>query len=191
MSGSLADTRSELVHINSSPYTDFFNRISPDDNMNNVININNTIDINEIKTDVDSPNFENQIINRNIETNEDYDNDSINQNVEVNENIINFEARFYNRFVIEITARRLNFDDCIDENMAEERDLNQLEPIDLREIEQLADMDECCSICLEHYETNLSIPNVCRLECSHHFHVNCLSQWLVSHHNCPLCRTGI
>ena len=131
---------------NSSPYTDFFSRICPDDNMDDNMNINNTIDIDEIKTESDNiHNTEDQNMNRNDLTN--------------------------------------------DENSVRNQHLNSLMLIDLCEIQQLVDKDECCSICLKNYETNLSTSNVCKLGCSHHFHTNCLSQWMASHHTCPLCRT--
>lgn len=150
------------------PYPDFFDRI-----YYNIINYNINNDIN------------NNINN----INNDINNDDINDIDETN-NI---------HYILNV-ARTLNFDDIdnIDANVVNaddgtigEQNLNQLIPINLNELQQLATTNECCSICLEHYETNLSTPNVCRLGCSHHFHTNCLSQWLITHHTCPLCRTGI
>jgi len=147
------------------PYPDFFDRIYYNINYNINNNINN---INNINND----------INNNINNYLNNDIDEIN-----------------NIHYIENVARTLNFDDIdnidADDDTIGEQNLNQLIPIDLNELQQLATTDECCSICLEHYETNLSTPNICRLGCSHHFHTNCLNQWLITHHTCPLCRTGI
>lgn len=152
---------------NSSPYTDFFSRICPDDNMDDNMNINNTIDIDEIKTESDNiHNTADQNMNRNDLTNDDYTDENT------------------------YSTRRLNFYDLTnDENSVRNQHLNSLMLIDLCELQQLVDKDEYCSICLKNYETNLSTSNVCKLGCSHHFHTNCLSQWMASHHTCPLCRT--
>lgn len=189
----MSESLINITNGNLSPYMDFFDRICPDDNVNIIININNTIDTNEIKTESDNiHNTEDQNTNRNDLTNEDNGNNTIGQNNEVNENT---EQRFNIRNIRNYTdgithyARRLNFDGCIDENMDRNQDLNSLTLVGLSEVQQLVDKDECCSICLKNYETNLSTSNVCKLGCSHHFHTNCLSQWMASHHTCPLCRT--
>lgn len=154
---------SELIenYENSSPYSDFFNRIC---NRDNIININNlTINYNNII------NINNEIIN---------DNDIYGiQNVM---RIINFDNT--------ITNNELDVDDDI---IIREQNSNQLIPIDLNNLHQLYGLYECCSICLEQYKQNSQDTNVCMLNCSHHFHINCLSQWLVSQHTCPLCRTSI
>ncbi|XP_004297439.1 PREDICTED: E3 ubiquitin-protein ligase RNF115-like isoform 2 [Fragaria vesca subsp. vesca] len=42
-----------------------------------------------------------------------------------------------------------------------------------------------CSICLEDFEHQEPIT---RLPCTHHFHINCIVQWLEVDHLCPLCR---
>lgn len=128
--------------------------------------------------------YYNNIININNDINNI--NNDINNNIDEPNNI---------HYILNNVARTLNFDDIddidVDDGTIGEQNSNQLIPIDLNELQQLATTGECCSICLEQYETNLLIPNVCRLGCSHHFHTNCISQWLVSHHTCPLCRTGI
>ncbi len=44
--------------------------------------------------------------------------------------------------------------------------------------------EETCSVCLE---SNVN----CETNCSHHFHVGCLSQWINRNNSCPLCRGNI
>ncbi|CAA7027183.1 unnamed protein product [Microthlaspi erraticum] len=46
-----------------------------------------------------------------------------------------------------------------------------------------------CSVCLNEFEEDESLrvlPN-----CNHSFHINCIDTWLLSHKNCPLCRSPI
>jgi len=46
-----------------------------------------------------------------------------------------------------------------------------------------------CAICLENFD---ALSNVKQLPTCHHvFHTNCLTEWLLRHGNCPMCRTII
>ncbi len=46
-----------------------------------------------------------------------------------------------------------------------------------------------CAICLENFD---SLSEVKQLPTCHHvFHTNCLTEWLLHHGNCPMCRTII
>lgn len=53
------------------------------------------------------------------------------------------------------------------------------------------DCSECdeCAFCLEQYQAN---EDLIRLDCSHHFHEECMSTWLrAGKETCPICRTVI
>ncbi len=46
-----------------------------------------------------------------------------------------------------------------------------------------------CAICLESFDP---LSEVKQLPICHHvFHINCLTEWLLRHGNCPMCRTVI
>ena len=46
-----------------------------------------------------------------------------------------------------------------------------------------------CAICLENFD---ALSDVKQLPVCHHvFHTNCLTEWLLRHGNCPMCRTRI
>ncbi|CAO3598559.1 unnamed protein product [Absidia cylindrospora] len=45
--------------------------------------------------------------------------------------------------------------------------------------------DAVCSICLSEYETD---DLICKLWCSHHFHKDCVHEWLALNSLCPLCK---
>lgn len=47
-----------------------------------------------------------------------------------------------------------------------------------------------CSICLEHYLPE-QVLVVLPCHTSHHFHRNCLEDWLTNHSTCPLCRNSL
>lgn len=48
--------------------------------------------------------------------------------------------------------------------------------------------DALCTVCLAEYEDREILR---LLPCGHHFHVNCIDQWLRLHANCPLCKRQI
>ena len=45
-----------------------------------------------------------------------------------------------------------------------------------------------CSICLERFVIGDTVKI---LPCYHNFHSTCVEEWLLSHHNCPMCRNDI
>ncbi|KAI9916315.1 hypothetical protein PsorP6_016746 [Peronosclerospora sorghi] len=48
--------------------------------------------------------------------------------------------------------------------------------------------DACCCICLNNYEASQSLRV---LPCGHHFHQECVDEWLVVNSTCPTCRKSI
>lgn len=48
--------------------------------------------------------------------------------------------------------------------------------------------DEKCSVCQDKFSEGDSVN---RLECSHHFHPECLKPWLKLQNTCPLCRSMV
>lgn len=65
----------------------------------------------------------------------------------------------------------------------------QLIQIETNDFNNLVEANECCSVCLEYFES--SNVQVCRLHCSHYYHNECIERWLELQHTCPLCRTQI
>ncbi|CAF3460394.1 unnamed protein product [Rotaria socialis] len=66
-------------------------------------------------------------------------------------------------------------------------DINQL-PILTMTPSNLS-VNPSCAICLENFDP---LSEVKQLPICHHvFHVNCLTEWLLRHANCPMCRTAI
>jgi len=45
-----------------------------------------------------------------------------------------------------------------------------------------------CSICMENYNEGETICWSSNEECSHVFHLSCITDWLLNHEECPLCR---
>ncbi len=48
-----------------------------------------------------------------------------------------------------------------------------------------------CSICLENFETGDCLAWSTELRCMHVFHSNCLTPWLMTNDDCPICRTSL
>uniref|UniRef100_K3WVV2 RING-type domain-containing protein n=1 Tax=Globisporangium ultimum (strain ATCC 200006 / CBS 805.95 / DAOM BR144) TaxID=431595 RepID=K3WVV2_GLOUD len=53
---------------------------------------------------------------------------------------------------------------------------------------QFAPEDSSCCICLNEYEP---LQDLRVLPCSHHFHKECVDEWLMVNSTCPTCRTSI
>ena len=45
-----------------------------------------------------------------------------------------------------------------------------------------------CPICLEQFKNGDDICCSRNLECGHVFHLSCITSWLMTHDDCPLCR---
>ena len=96
----------------------------------------------------------------------------------------------------DVAPIHLNFDDVVNVRVVGEQHSNRLNPITLDDLDDLVEACESCSICLEHFEhfeQTRTTGDVCKLQCTHHYHINCLNKWLRSRSNntCPLCRTVI
>ena len=60
------------------------------------------------------------------------------------------------------------------------------EPVQLRGVTTCeGTIEDVCSICLEHIQRGDAMV---KLSCSHHFHADCLQQWLPHKASCPLCK---
>jgi len=50
-------------------------------------------------------------------------------------------------------------------------------------------LNPSCAICLENFDSSSEVKQL--PICHHVFHTNCLTEWLLRHGNCPMCRTRI
>lgn len=66
--------------------------------------------------------------------------------------------------------------------------LQRAKPIIKKIVLLETDKENICSICFEKFELQKEIYE---LKCNHHFHINCLDQWLDEKHSCPLDRSII
>ncbi|MFS7913766.1 putative transcription factor C2H2 family [Helianthus anomalus] len=51
---------------------------------------------------------------------------------------------------------------------------------------RLPNDDSACAICLSDYKTIELLRTI--PECNHHFHVDCIDEWLKLNVSCPVCR---
>ena len=51
--------------------------------------------------------------------------------------------------------------------------------------------DSNCAVCLEAFDSTDSEQNQIQLQCSHHFHLNCIVPWLMENNVCPLCKNEV
>lgn len=84
------------------------------------------------------------------------------------------------------------FERLYDEFMAEEYKANgvsreKLKQIPIKTVVQV-DANMMCAICIKVYEEG---NKVFYLECSHHFHIECIKLWFDKNHICPNCRHDI
>ncbi|KAI8338437.1 hypothetical protein BC941DRAFT_422916 [Chlamydoabsidia padenii] len=65
---------------------------------------------------------------------------------------------------------------------------NSLQDTDVEQVYEELTMDPAdslCTICLSDYENG---ELICRLRCNHHFHKDCVHEWLALNYKCPLCQ---
>ena len=68
--------------------------------------------------------------------------------------------------------------------MGNKNSVNKIYPLIFKK--EILSEEEECSICLKTFKNN----NV-TLPCKHSFHENCITMWLNSKNNCPLCRSNV
>lgn len=58
-------------------------------------------------------------------------------------------------------------------------------------VKETATSDSMCAICLEAFEKGDRVALSRNKSCSHIFHVDCITQWLMKHNDCPCCRLAM
>ncbi|KAI0242069.1 hypothetical protein L0F63_003599 [Massospora cicadina] len=59
-------------------------------------------------------------------------------------------------------------------------------PLPILQLEEEA--DAVCAICITEYEDS---DEICKMFCNHHYHVDCVDEWLRQNRTCPLCKRDI
>ena len=66
--------------------------------------------------------------------------------------------------------------------------LDNLPSTKLRDVSKLEDDKKNCIICMEDFKVD---DEVIFLPCLHIFHKDCITEWLKSHDDCPICKHKI
>nr|XP_011463700.1 PREDICTED: uncharacterized protein LOC105351376 [Fragaria vesca subsp. vesca] len=70
--------------------------------------------------------------------------------------------------------------------------IESLKIVRLDSLEQVATKQiSVCSICKDEFAEGSGDQLITLLPCAHHFHADCISQWLERSHLCPLCRYAL
>jgi hypothetical protein len=162
----------------NDPYQEYFNRLT------NQTPNNNITDIGQYLTN-------DNLVNYHVPSGNEIFNNYINHTTILNEDHI---SNIVTRLVFDdIEVNEIDDIDEIDNNVdLQGQNLILLISIELNELEQIIEAETFCSICLEQYTSGLDEnANVCRIGCGHHYHFNCIGNWLNTHSTCPLCRTQL
>lgn len=97
----------------------------------------------------------------------------------------------FNRGVIEEVLRRADDHKIKPLNNHDLEKLKQYtEIVDMKISDQLEKNNQHqCSICMETIEMDQKIINLPK--CTHHYHEDCLKEWLKYNGNCPICRNSV
>ena len=144
----------------------------------NIDNNNNNI-INNLMNDYYINNAIN-IINNDFNNN-NYNLNDINNNYNNYENLPIYNYLNYGPINVIISIIYENADLPI---LPEETPVETFTRLNIQINDEEVNSEETCSVCLE---SNVN----CETNCSHHFHVGCLSQWVNRNNSCPLCRGNI
>jgi hypothetical protein len=144
-----------------------FNNLMNDYYINNNINIINNDFINNNNYDLINNNY--YLINNNYNFNDINDNN----------NYLNYEPMPINVFI------NIMFEN-VDQlpMLPDETPVETFTRLNIQINDEEVNSEETCSVCLE---SNVN----CETNCSHHFHVGCLSQWINRNNSCPLCRGNV
>ena len=89
--------------------------------------------------------------------------------------------------VLEIILFLLEFDDSdIRQPGLTNQQMQRIQIIDPSSIQST----ERCTICMESFLEHSSLV-LRQLECGHHYHEDCIFEWLQLHDTCPLCRYSL
>lgn len=92
--------------------------------------------------------------------------------------------------IMDFAKRRLGGADSADQDASKSGNLESLEKslkVKASEgllYEQTSDSEDVCPTCLEEY--NLENPKIVT-QCSHHFHLGCIYEWMERSDTCPMC----
>ncbi len=144
---------------------------------------NNNIIINNLMNDYYINNAIN-IINNDFIINNNYNLNDINNNYNNYENLPIYNILNYGPMPINVIINI--FYENIDHQpiLPEETPVETFTRLNIQINDEEVNSEETCSVCLE---SNVN----CETNCSHHFHVGCLSQWINRNNSCPLCRGNI
>ena len=78
-------------------------------------------------------------------------------------------------------------------SMSDEEKLNKIREFLKKSKGRKEIISETCIICLENLNENVEDENfkINTLPCGHKYHFKCLSEWMLKHKNCPMCREHI
>ena len=136
------------------------------DNMNNMNNMNNMVHgMNNMNNNMNNmmSNMNNMMINMNDMLNSLFNNN-------------NFGMMMNNMGQVEVN------------NGLDPTLLNNLPSTKLRDVSKLEDDKKNCIICMEDFKVD---DEVIFLPCLHIFHKDCITEWLKSHDDCPICKHKI
>ncbi|AYV77619.1 MAG: hypothetical protein Dasosvirus13_5 [Dasosvirus sp.] len=98
--------------------------------------------------------------------------------------IFNVETSLHSDIVCpSVTIHILKNSECKNTKDNDEKDLEQK-----NSTSDLLGSDLSCSICLTNYVQN---DNLGILDCTHRFHMDCITRWLDVNPSCPLCRQNV
>jgi hypothetical protein len=141
----------------------------------NYINNNNNI-YNDIYQYIDQ--YNNNNINNNIEI--------INNNNIINNYILEFGSMPFNQIINLINQNHLENENQDHNESLIETPIERFTRLNIQVNNVQVQSEEICSVCLQ--EDNCVN---CKTNCSHHFHIDCLSGWISRNNSCPLCRGNI
>ncbi|EAR86753.2 zinc finger, C3HC4 type (RING finger) protein (macronuclear) [Tetrahymena thermophila SB210] len=96
----------------------------------------------------------------------------------------NHGMRFYSSF-LSMQSRNLQQIKTLQDEALDTLIYNQLQSCKAIEMVETQQNQQECSICLEQYQAQ---DEVCKLQCRHIFHKNCINLWFKQKNYCPLDR---
>jgi len=112
----------------------------------------------------------------------------LHENIQKNPNLVDLEAQAQPSRSHEACQDDINADSPTSTQKSHEKEDQEQRSTSDDDMNHEDEEENCCSICFGEYETGALLGVANNGHCQHMFHQECITEWLMKHEECPVCR---